>query len=92
MKNFYVNKPLLYKIKVIKFHSAAASGLATGAFQKCNWGLIDSMVERGLIKNKVLSAAKKPLQFESARKQHTVAFISNTTMCERSSTLQITWE
>ena len=48
MKIFYVNKPLLYKIKVMKFHSAVANGLATGAFQKCNWGQIDSMVDRGL--------------------------------------------
>ena len=48
MKIFYVNKPLQYKIKVMKFHSAAANGLVTGAFQKCNWGQIDPMVDRGL--------------------------------------------
>ena len=32
----------------MKFHSAAANGLGTGAFQKCNWGQIDPMVDRGL--------------------------------------------
>ena len=32
----------------MKFHSAAANGLATGAFQKYNWGQIDPMVDRGL--------------------------------------------
>ena len=32
----------------MKFHSAA-NGLATEAFQKCNWGQIDPMVDRGLI-------------------------------------------
>ena len=48
MKIFYVNKPLQYKIKVMKFHSAAANGLVTGAFQKCNWGQIDPMVDRRL--------------------------------------------
>ena len=32
----------------MKFHSAAANGLATGAFQKCNWGQINPMVDRGL--------------------------------------------
>ena len=48
MKIIYVNKPLQYKIKVMKFHSAAANGLATGAFQKYNWGQIDPMVDRGL--------------------------------------------
>ena len=32
----------------MKFHTAAAKGLATGAFQKCNWGQIDPMVNRGL--------------------------------------------
>ena len=49
MKIFYINKPLQYKIKVMKFHSAAANGLATEAFQKCNWGQIDLMVDRGLM-------------------------------------------
>ena len=32
----------------MKLHGAAADGLATGAFQKCNWGQIDPMVDRGL--------------------------------------------
>ena len=31
MKIFDVNKPLYYKIKVMKFRSAAANGLGTGA-------------------------------------------------------------
>ena len=35
------------KIKVMKFHSAAANGIATEAFQNCNWGQIDPMVDRG---------------------------------------------
>ena len=48
MKIFYVNKPLQSKIKVRKFHSTAANGLATEAFQKYNWGQIDPMVDRGL--------------------------------------------
>ena len=48
IKSFYVNKPLQYEIKVMKFYSAAANGLGTGAFQKCNWGQIDPMVDRGL--------------------------------------------
>ena len=48
-ENFFVSKPLQYKIKVMKFHSAAANGLATGAFQKSNWGQIDPMIDRGLI-------------------------------------------
>ena len=30
------------------FQSAAANGLATGAFQNCNWGQIDSLIRRGL--------------------------------------------
>ena len=47
-ENFCINKPFQYKIKVMKFHSAAVNGLATGAFQKCNWGQIDPMVDRGL--------------------------------------------
>ena len=34
-------------MNVMKFHSAA-NGLATGTFQKCNWGQIDPMVDRGL--------------------------------------------
>ena len=46
---FYVNKPLQYERKVIKFYSAAANGLATGAFQKCNWSQIEPMLDRGLI-------------------------------------------
>ena len=50
MKIFYVNKPLQYKIKVTKFHSAAANGLATGAFQKCNWGQIDPVRGRRRVK------------------------------------------
>jgi len=33
----------------MKFHSAAANGLETGTFQKCNRGQIDPMVDRGLI-------------------------------------------
>ena len=49
MKIFYVNKPLQYEIKFMKFYSAAANGLVTGAFQKCNWGQIHPMVGRGLI-------------------------------------------
>ena len=36
------------KIKVLKFHKATANGLATEAFQKCNWGQIDPIVDRGL--------------------------------------------
>jgi len=28
----------------MKFRSAVDNGLATGAFQKCNWGQIDPMV------------------------------------------------
>ena len=32
----------------MNFDSAAANGLATRAFQKCNWGQIDLMVDRGL--------------------------------------------
>ena len=40
----------------MKVHSAAANGLATGAFQKCNWGHIYPMVDRGL--NKKLSRSK----------------------------------
>ena len=32
----------------MKFHSAAANGLGTGAFQKCNWGQTDPVVDRGL--------------------------------------------
>ena len=47
-KFFGVNKPLQYKIKVTRFHSAAAYGLATYAFQKSNWGQFDPMVDRGL--------------------------------------------
>ena len=35
----------------MKFHSAAANGLATGVFQKCNWGQIDPMVDRGLMQS-----------------------------------------
>jgi len=31
----------------MKFHSAAANGLATGTFQKCKLGQIDPMVDRG---------------------------------------------
>ena len=50
MKTFYVSKPLQYEKKFMKFHSAAANGLATGAFQNCNWGQIDPMVDRGLFK------------------------------------------
>ena len=38
----------------MKFHSAAANVLATGAFQKCNWGQIDPMVDRGLTMHKLL--------------------------------------
>ena len=48
MKIFYVNKPLQYEIKVMKFLSGAANGLATRVFQKCNWGQIGPMVDRGL--------------------------------------------
>ena len=48
-ETFYVNKTLQCKIKITKFHIAAANGLATGAFQKCNWGQIDSMVDRRLV-------------------------------------------
>jgi len=29
----------------MKFHSAAANGLATGTFQKCIWGQIDPLAE-----------------------------------------------
>ena len=47
-ENFLVNRPLQYKIKVTKFHSAAVNDLATGAFQKCNWGQFEPMVDRGL--------------------------------------------
>ena len=32
----------------MKFHGAAPNSLATGAFQKCNWGQIDPMVDRRL--------------------------------------------
>ena len=32
----------------MKLHSTAANGLGTGAFQKCNWGQIGAMVDRGL--------------------------------------------
>ena len=45
MKVFDVNKPT-YKIKVMKFHGAAPNTLATGAFQKCDWGQIDPLVDR----------------------------------------------
>ena len=34
-------------IKVMKFLSSAGNGIATGVFQKCNWGQIDPMVDRG---------------------------------------------
>ena len=33
----------------MKFHGAAPNSLATGAFQKCNWGQIDLIVDRGII-------------------------------------------
>jgi len=32
----------------MKFHGAAANGSETGTFQKCSWGQIDPMVDRGL--------------------------------------------
>ena len=32
----------------MKFYGVAANGLATGAFQKCNWGQIYPMIYRGL--------------------------------------------
>ena len=32
----------------MQFHSAAANVITTGTFQKCNWGQIDPMVDRGL--------------------------------------------
>ena len=38
-------------MKLVKFHSAATSALATEAFQKSNWGQIDPMVDRKLIIN-----------------------------------------
>ena len=45
----------------MKFHSAAANGFATGAFQKCNWGQIDPMVDKGLKRdrNSTLQYSKK---------------------------------
>ena len=39
----------IYIIKFIKFHCAAVNGIATGTFQKYNWGPIDRMVDRELI-------------------------------------------
>ena len=41
----------------MKFHSAAANGLATGVFQKCNWDQIDPMVDRGLIKKRAINSS-----------------------------------
>ena len=36
----------------MKSHGAAPNSLATEAFQKRNWGQLDPMVDRGLIKYK----------------------------------------
>jgi len=35
----------------MKFRITAANGLETGTFQKCRWGQIDPMVDRGLSHN-----------------------------------------
>ena len=40
----------------MKFRSAAANGLATGAFQKCNWSQIDPVVDRGLMRARLLQS------------------------------------
>ena len=49
-ENFQVSKSFQYKIKVMKFHNAAANGKTTGTFQKCNWSQIDPTVDTKLIK------------------------------------------
>ena len=52
----------------MKIHSAAANGLATGAFQKCDWGQIDPMVDKVL--SKVLNSILWRAFFQMSHLHH----------------------
>jgi len=51
----------------MKFRITAANGLETGTFQKCRWGQIDPMVDRGLSHNSDSHQANQS-QFIALRK------------------------